>query len=142
MANSSPFPNPLRDDEPSTRPARGAKPAADRPRDPTPVEVPPPNKSPAFPVRFSLGSLFAAMFLASIVAAGASYYVRFLRGSESAKFAFTLFTLASPVLLMILVSLVASFLPKQRRRRRAGDAPLPAATDKRERDARATKLRP
>jgi hypothetical protein len=52
-----------------------------------------------------------------VVAAGASYYVRFLRGNESAKFAFTLFTLASPVLLMILVSLVASFMPRRKRRR-------------------------
>lgn len=135
MANSSPFPNPLRDDEPPAPPSRntppsrgappsrnaptshGATPAADRARDTSPIEFAPRNQSPAFPIRFSLGSLFAAMFLASIVAAGASYYVRFLRGNESAKFAFTLFTLASPVLLMILVSLVASFLPKGRRRR-------------------------
>jgi FtsH-binding integral membrane protein len=117
MPSFDPLPNPLRDEPPSSRPT------SDRPRpnvsspDPVQASSPRAEKRPASRFRFSVASLFAAMFLASVVAAGASYYVRFLRGNESAKFAFTLFTLASPVLLMILVSLAASFMPRRKRRR-------------------------
>ncbi len=117
MPTSDPLPNPLRDDPPPNRPSPDSSLRTHPSWDSAQNAGTRPAKVPPSRFRFSVASLFAAMFLASVVAAGASYYVRFLRGNESAKFAFTLFTLASPVLLMIVVSLAASFLPQRKRRR-------------------------
>lgn len=124
MPSYDPLPNPLRDDPPELSPGKsgGGRGAVSRERAPVGAAPPPPPPPPEgrrfFGFRFSIASLFAAMFVASIVAAGASYYVRFLRGNETAKFAFTLFTLASPVLVMIVASFVMSLFPRRKRRRR------------------------
>jgi hypothetical protein len=119
MPSYDPLPNPLRDDPPEMSPGKSGygRGAVSREREPV-AAAPPPEGRRFFGFRFSVASLFAAMFVASIVAAGASYYVRFLRGNETAKFAFTLFTLASPVLVMIVASLVMSLFPRRKRRRR------------------------
>ena len=78
---------------------------------------PPPNPPPVWQPRFSIGMMLMIMLLFSVMAAAASYLVRGLRdGDRTAQLVFILMTLASPVLLMVLVS-VARQIAKWTRRR-------------------------
>jgi hypothetical protein len=116
----NPFPNPLRDNLPETAPLRNGV-ETDWTAQDGGKAGPPESQRDGRRVagfRFSIGSLFAAMFIASVVSAGASLYVKYLRGSDSAKFAFTLFILVAPVMAMIVVSVVMSLFPKRKARRR------------------------
>lgn len=71
--------------------------------------------------RFGLGTLLLAMLVVSVMAAAGSYAVRaWTSGStRSAQFIFILFTLATPVLLMVAVSVfyqVFMWLERSRKR--------------------------
>ena len=71
----------------------GAKPSR-RPNRPSPSLVP----------RFTLTGLLLVMFVCCCIASGGYYLARSLRDFENSRLAFTLFTLASPVVVMVVVS--------------------------------------
>lgn len=54
--------------------------------------------------KFGLAGLLMVMFVCSVMAAGGYYFVQYLRGGRQSQLAFILFTLASPMLLMVVVS--------------------------------------
>ena len=53
-----------------------------------------------------MAGLLMMMFVFSVMGAAGYYFVQFLRGGRESQLAFLLFTLASPMLLMVLVSLM------------------------------------
>ncbi len=53
------------------------------------------------------------MLIVSVVGAAASYYVRAMQGGRPAQLAFILFTLAAPLLLVVLVSLAHSLFHRR-----------------------------
>jgi Na+/melibiose symporter-like transporter len=55
--------------------------------------------------RFGIGTMLLLMLIVCVVGAAASYFVRALQGGRSAQLAFILFTLAAPLLLVVIVSL-------------------------------------
>ena len=61
------------------------------------------NRDPWQP-RFGIGALLLAMAVCSVMFASASYLVPALRGERNFQFGFILFTLVSPILLMIVAS--------------------------------------
>ena len=56
--------------------------------------------------RFGIGSLLLVMFIFSAMGSAGFYLVRGLEGSRGFQLAFILFTLAAPVLLVVVVSLL------------------------------------
>ena len=54
--------------------------------------------------RFSMRAMLLLMLVSGVSAAGASYFVRAADGGRASKLAFILFTLAAPLLLVVLVS--------------------------------------
>lgn len=57
--------------------------------------------------RFSMGTLLLAMLVAAVMAASTSYLARALReGDRQAQLVFLLITLAGPMLLLVIVSLI------------------------------------
>jgi hypothetical protein len=58
------------------------------------------------------------MLVASTMAAGGSYLVQALRGSRNQQFAFVLFTVTAPLLLLVMVSVAASWLRRSNRKRK------------------------
>lgn len=67
--------------------------------------------------QFTLKSMFLIMFVLCCVASGGHYLVKALRGGTSWRLVFILFTLASPMLVMVVLSLVRSLLYPTKRRR-------------------------
>ena len=66
--------------------------------------------------RFTVGKLLLIMLVVCMAAAGLSYLVRADQGdAPEAKLVFILFTLSSPVLLMIIVSVIRSISSKNDR---------------------------
>ena len=59
--------------------------------------------------RFGTGSLLLVMFIFSAMGSATFYLARGLEGSHAFQLAFILFTLASPVLLVVVVSLLRQF---------------------------------
>ncbi len=59
--------------------------------------------------KFGMAGLLMVMFVCSVMAAGGYYFVQYLRGGRESQLAFILFTLASPMLLMVMVSLLCVF---------------------------------
>lgn len=55
--------------------------------------------------RFSITAMLLLMLIVSVTAAGASYLVRAADGGRASKLAFILFTIAAPLLLVVIVSL-------------------------------------
>ena len=55
--------------------------------------------------RFGIGGLMLVMLVCCIMATGGSYFVRYLREGRQFQLAFILFTLASPLLLVVVISL-------------------------------------
>ena len=81
----------------------------------------PPQVPRAWRPRFGLGTLLLAMLVVSVVAAAGSYMVRaFATGTgRSAQLTFMLFTLAAPMLLMVVVSVAYQvFLWMERTKKR------------------------
>lgn len=78
------------------------------------------NRSPQVPwqPRFSLQAMFLVMFVLCCVAAGGHYLVKSLTGGVAWRLAFVLFTLASPMLIMVVLSIVRSMFEPAKRRRR------------------------
>ena len=75
--------------------------AAPRPQAPRP-EVPRPWQP-----RFTIGTLLLVMVVFSVMAAAGSYLMRSLQqGTHRSQLIFVLFTVASPVLLVVIVSLL------------------------------------
>lgn len=60
--------------------------------------------------RFGLGGLFLVTLVFSVMAAAGSYFVRFAAGGRQFQLSFILFTLATPALLMVAISLTISVL--------------------------------
>lgn len=54
--------------------------------------------------RFGLAGLLMVMFVCSVMAACGYYFTQYLRGGRQSQLAFILFTLAAPVLLMVVIS--------------------------------------
>ncbi|MFO0818566.1 MAG: hypothetical protein U1A77_11530 [Pirellulales bacterium] len=72
---------------------------------------------PSLMPRFSLGGMMLVTFVFCCIASGGYYLARSLQGGQNSRLAFTLFTLASPVVIMVLVSLVYHLARGGRRRR-------------------------
>ena len=69
--------------------------------------LPPPEVSPPWQPRFTIGTLLLVMVVFSVMAAAGSYLMRSLQqGTHSSQLIFVLFTVASPVLLVVVVSLL------------------------------------
>ena len=60
--------------------------------------------------RFSMTAMLLLMLVVSVVAAGASYLVRSNNTDRVFQLAFILFTLAAPLLLLVVVSLCRAIL--------------------------------
>lgn len=55
-------------------------------------------------LRFTLTAMFAVMLVASVMAAAGFYLARGIETGRQRQFAFVMFTLAAPVLLIVVVS--------------------------------------
>ena len=78
------------------------------PRDPVPRPWQP---------RIGLGTMLLLMLVASVTAAAASYFVRYsgaVRGGREFQLMFIIFTLAAPLLLVVIVSLFQSLFGRRR----------------------------
>ena len=67
--------------------------------------------------RIGLGTLLLLMLVVSVMAAGASYFVRYsgaVRGGREFQLLFILFTLAAPLLLVVIVSLFQALFRRRR----------------------------
>jgi hypothetical protein len=53
------------------------------------------------------------MLIVSVVGAAASYFVRAMQGGRPAQLAFILFTIAAPLLLVVIVSLAAALFRRR-----------------------------
>jgi hypothetical protein len=58
------------------------------------------------------------MLVVSVMAAGGNYLVQMLRGGRSNQLAFVLFTIAAPLLLLVMVSVLMAILRRSDRRKR------------------------
>ena len=67
--------------------------------------------------RFGILGLLLLMLVVSVMAAGGYYFVQTLRGSRSYQLAFILFTIASPLLLLVVVSVAVAISRRTNRRR-------------------------
>ncbi|MDA1051885.1 MAG: hypothetical protein O3C40_15575 [Planctomycetota bacterium] len=73
-----------------------------------------PQQSPRpWQPRFGIGTMLLIMLIVSVVAAAASYFVRALQGGRAAQLAFILFTIAAPLLLVVLVSIAQSLFKRR-----------------------------
>lgn len=68
--------------------------------------------------RFSIGTMLLVMAVCSVMFTSASYLVKAIRGDRNSQFAFILFTLVAPILLMMLVSGLLHLARWRRRPRR------------------------
>jgi cation transporter-like permease len=69
------------------------------------VNEPPENVPRPWQPRFGIGTMLLLMLVVSVMAAAASYFVRALHGGRVFQLAFILFTLAAPLVLVVIVSL-------------------------------------
>lgn len=60
--------------------------------------------------RFGVGGLLLAMLVACVMAAAASYSYQAIRGRASMRFVLVLFTVAGPMLLLVVVSLLVGLI--------------------------------
>ena len=74
--------------------------------DQTPNDVVPRPWQP----RFGLGGLFLVTLVFSVMAAAGSYFVRSVAAGRQSQLSFILFTLATPALIVVLVSVTFSLL--------------------------------
>jgi len=65
-----------------------------------------PNVPQPWQPKFGMAGLLMVMFVLSYMAACGYYFMQFLRGGRQSQLAFLLFTLASPMLLMIVISIM------------------------------------
>lgn len=79
-----------------------------------PFEQSEPQQSPRpWQPRFGIGTMLLLMLIVSVVGAAASYFVRAMHGGRSAQLAFILFTLAAPLLLVVIVSIAQSLFKRR-----------------------------
>ncbi|MGE0758137.1 MAG: hypothetical protein AB7O38_14000 [Pirellulaceae bacterium] len=64
--------------------------------------------------RFGLRGILLLMVVVSVMGAAGNYLVRALHGGRSFQLGFILFTLAAPLLVMVLVSLLQAILYRRR----------------------------
>lgn len=76
-----------------------------------------PDAPAAWQPRFGIRGMLLLMLVVSVMAAGGYYLAQALRGSRPYQFAFILFTLASPLLVMVFVSLTRAILDRPSRPR-------------------------
>ena len=69
----------------------------------------------AWQPRFGMGCMLMVMFVCSYMGACGYYFMQYQRGGRQSQLAFLLFTLASPMILMVVVSV---FVAVQRRSRK------------------------
>jgi Na+/melibiose symporter-like transporter len=60
--------------------------------------------------RFGMGGLMLAMLVACVMAAAASYSYQAIRGRTSMRFVLVLFTVAGPMLLLVVVSMLVGVI--------------------------------
>ena len=81
----------------------------------------PPHEKTKGPVvwqpRFGIRGIFLVTLVVCVMAAGGYYLGQALRGGRPFQLVFILFTLASPLLVLVLVSVVRALLQRTRRRR-------------------------
>ena len=88
------------------------------------ISSPEPNHPKPWQPRFGIGALLLVMLVFCVLAAGAGYLVQGLRNETTvgsgrpAVMVFLLFTLAGPMLLMVVVSIVRALTGSRSRRRR------------------------
>ena len=82
------------------------------------TEQPPTSEPGGWQPRFGLGSMLLVMLVFSVMAASGYYFIQALSGNRGAQLAFILFTLATPLLLVVLVSLLRSLVSWLSGRRR------------------------
>ena len=66
--------------------------------------------------RFGMGTILLLMLVVCVMAAAASYFVRYIgavRGGREFQLLFILFTLAAPLLLVVIVSLFQSLFRRR-----------------------------
>lgn len=81
------------------------------------IRTPPPERPRApWQPRFGILGLLLLTLVASVMASGGYYLVRMLRGGRSEQLAFVLFTVASPLLLLVMVSVFVSVTRLRRRK--------------------------
>ena len=79
-----------------------------------PFEQNGPQESPRpWQPRFGIGTMLLIMLIVSVVGAAASYFVRAMQGGRSAQLAFILFTIAAPLLLVVVVSIAQSLFRRR-----------------------------
>lgn len=98
---------------PANSAPHGGAPGGDASPKPPTARPPTPSLMP----RFSLGGMMLVTFVFCCIASAGYYLARSLQGGQNARLAFTLFTLASPVVIMVLVSLAYHLTRSGRRRR-------------------------
>jgi len=75
-----------------------------------------PEAFPPWQPRFGIRGLLLLMVVVSVMAAGGNYFVQALHGGRSFQLAFILFTLSSPMLVLVAVSILRSLLNRRRKR--------------------------
>jgi hypothetical protein len=68
--------------------------------------------------RFGTRAMLLLMLVSSVMAAGGYYLVQALKGGRQFQLVFILFTLASPLLIMVIVSLAYAFFGSRPRNKR------------------------
>ena len=86
--------------------------------DPADKPSPPRNRSERLLPQFTIGGMLLVTFVFCVIASAGYYLARTLQGGQNARLAFTLFTLAAPVVLVVFVSIAYSLLRPRRRRSR------------------------
>lgn len=83
------------------------------------MAAPPPESDPQPPwvPRFGLGSMLLVTFVFSVMGAAGYYLVRALESGRTGQLGFILFTLASPLLLLVVLSLAWQLFQGSSRRR-------------------------
>jgi Na+/melibiose symporter-like transporter len=67
--------------------------------------------------RFGILGMLLLMLVTSVMATGGYYFVRTLRGDRNYQLVFILFTVASPLLLLVVVSIAVAILRRKPPRR-------------------------
>jgi len=60
--------------------------------------------------KFGMAGLLMVMFVCSVMATGGYYFMQYLRGGRESQLAFILFTLASPMVLLVMVSVMRAVM--------------------------------
>jgi Na+/melibiose symporter-like transporter len=71
----------------------------------------------AWQPKFGMGCMLMVMFVFSYMGACGYYFMQYQRGGRQSQLAFLLFTLASPMILMVVVSVFVSIQRSRRKKK-------------------------